>query len=108
MGGSSSNGRPAISCNSPEMNMQMRTTTYSLEVHQLPRPYRAGESLHNATRLHQYESVAPFGAFQVGQTFSNSRPDRYLGRIQHIHHWVGEGDGPHLLHRTILYVFNDG
>lgn len=88
--------------------MSMRNTIYSLEVHQLHRPYRASDSLQNATRLHQYESATPFGEFHVGETFSDSQPTKYLGRIQHVHHWLGESDGPHLMHRTILYVFNGG
>jgi hypothetical protein len=89
-------------------SMTMRTTTYSLEVHQLHRPYRAADSVQNATRVHEYESVTPFGEFHIGETFSDSSPTKYLGRIQHIHHWLGEGDGKSLMHRTILYVFNEG
>ena len=87
--------------------MNARNTVYSLEVHQLARPYRSADSLQNATRLHSYESATPFGTFHVGDTFSETRPTKYLGRIQHIHHWVGEGEGPGLVHRTVLYVFNE-
>lgn len=89
-------------------SMTMRSTTYALEVHQLHRPYRAADSVQNATRVHEYESVTPFGEFHIGETFSDSTPTKYLGRIQHIHHWLGEGEGRNLLHRTILYVFNEG
>ena len=89
------------------MNTNTRGVTYALEVYQLVRPYKSADSLQNATRLHSYESATSFGAFHVGETFSDSHPTKYLGRIQHIHHWVGEGEGPHLLHRTILYVFKD-
>ena len=95
----------AIAINTLAMNA--RTVTYALEVHQLTRPYRSADSVQNATHVHTYESSTPFGAFHVGDTFSDSHPTKYLGRIQHIHHWVGEGDGPSLLHRTLLYVFKD-
>ena len=88
--------------------MSMRKTVYSLEVYQLPKPFRSMDSVTGATRLHSYESATPFGEFHVGDTFSDSRPTKYLGRIQHIHHWVGEGDGPGLVHRIVLYIFNDG
>lgn len=88
--------------------MNTRQITHVLEVYQLPRPYRSADSLQNATRLHSYESAITFGPFHVGETFSDSHPTKYLGRIQHIHHWLGEGDGPGLVHRTLLYVFNEG
>ena len=87
--------------------MSIPKVTYALEIQQLSRPYRSADSLQNATRLHNYESATAFGAFHVGDTFSHSQPTRYLGRIQHIHHTVG-GDGSSVLHRTILYVFNEG
>ena len=88
--------------------MSTRNITFALEIYQLARPYRSADSLQNATRLHQYESATDFGVFHVGETFSDSHPTKYLGRIQHIHHWLGEGEGPNLVHRTILYVFNEG
>lgn len=90
------------------VNNNLRTTVYALEVYQLHRPYRNADSLQNATLLHHYESQTPFGQFHVGETFADSRPSKYLGRIQHIHHWLGEhDDGPQLVHRTIIYVFDD-
>jgi hypothetical protein len=88
--------------------MNARKTTYTLEVHKLARPYRSADSLQNATRLHSYESATPFGAFHVGDTYSDSRPTKYLGQIQHIHHWVGEGDGTEVVHRMVLYIFHEG
>jgi hypothetical protein len=87
--------------------MSVPKLTYALEIHQLARPYRSADSLQNATRLHSYESATPFGAFHTGDTLSQSQPTRYLGRIQHIHHSIGV-DGAGNLHRTILYVFNEG
>ena len=87
--------------------MNARHMTYMLEVHQLARPYRSAESLQNATRLHSYESAAPFDAFRVGDTYSHSSPTKYLGCIQHVHHSLGEGDGQQLVRRTVLYVFDD-
>ena len=77
-----------------------RRTAYALEVFQLHRPYRSAESLQNATRLHHYESDTDFGSFR------NSHPTKYLGVIQHVHHWLGEGDEGELVHRTLLYVFD--
>ena len=44
------------------------------------------------------------GSFRVGDTLSSSHPTKYLGVIQHVHHWVGEGDDGELIHRTLLYV----
>ena len=83
-----------------------RRTAYALEVYQLRRPYRNADSLQNATPLHHYESDTDFGSFRVGDTFSDSRPTKYLGVIQHVHHWLGEGEDGELLHRTLLYVFD--
>jgi hypothetical protein len=83
-----------------------RRTAYGLEVFQLHRPYRNADSLQNATRLHHYESDTDFGSFRVGDTFSDSHPTKYLGVIQHVHHWLGEGDDGELVHRTLLYVFD--
>ena len=88
--------------------MNAKKTTYALEVYQLQRPYRNPDSFQYATRVHSYESATPFGEFHVGDTFSDSHPTKYLGRIQHIHHWLGQGDEPGLLHKTILYIFNEG
>jgi hypothetical protein len=88
------------------LGMEARKTSYVLEIHQLARPYRSADSLQNATRLHSYESVAPFGNFHVGDTFSDTHPTKYLGRIQHIHHGLGQ-EGRDLIHRTVLYVFGD-
>lgn len=86
----------------------MRKTVYALEVYQLQKPYRAPESLQNATRLHSFESSTGIGEFHVGETYTESQPTRYLGTIQHIHHWFGEGEGTDLVHRTMLYVYNPG
>ena len=87
--------------------MNPRKTSYVVEIHQLQQPYRNADSLQKATRLLSYEAANPFGAFQIGQTLSQTRPTKYLGTIQHIHHWVGEDeDDTGLVHRTILYVFN--
>lgn len=87
--------------------MYVPKVTYALEVHQLSRPYRASESLQNATRLHSYEATTSFGAFHAGDTFSECYPTRYLGKIQHVHHSVG-ANGSDIVHRTVLYVFNEG
>ena len=86
--------------------MYVPKVIYALEVHQLARPYRSADSLQNATRLHNYEATTPFGAFHIGETLSHNRPTKYLGRIQHVHHSVGS-DGSDIVHRTILYVFNE-
>ena len=102
---------PALAVQSAGGNpstMNMRKTTYALEIYQLSRPYRSMDSLQNLTKLHSYESATDFGAFHAGDTFSDSHPTKYLGTIQHVHHWLGEGEGPDLLHRTVLYVFNEG
>ncbi len=88
--------------------MIARKTTYALEVYQLPRPFRSMDSVTGATRLHSYESSTDFGAFHKGDTFSDSQPTKYLGTIQQVHHWLGEGEGPDLVHRTVLYLFNEG
>ena len=85
-----------------------RQTNYALEVYQLSKPFRTMDSVTGATRLHSYESATDFGAFHKGDTFSDSQPTKYLGTIQHVHHWLGESDGPDLLHRTVLYLFNEG
>jgi hypothetical protein len=90
-----------------QMTMSARRTTYALEVYQLRQPYRSPDSLQSATRLHSYESATGFGAFHVGETFSDMRPTKYLGRIQHVHHWLGEGEEGDLVHRTVLYVFDE-
>lgn len=81
---------------------------FALEIHQLTRPYRSPDSLQNATRLHHYESATPFGAFHAGDTLSQTQPTKYLGRIHHVHHSIGGGDAAQVVHRTLLYVFNDG
>jgi hypothetical protein len=86
--------------------MASRRTAYALEVFKLHRAYKTADSLQNATRLHHYESAMDFGSFRVGDTFSDSHPTKYLGVIQHVHHWLGEGDDGELLHRTLLYVFD--
>ena len=88
--------------------MNAKNTAYALEVYQLQRPYRNQDSLQYVKHLHSYESATPFGEFHVGETFSDSHPTKYLGRIQHIHHWLGQDEGPHLVHKTILYIFNEG
>jgi hypothetical protein len=92
------------------MNLRMASTStvgrtvYSLEVYQLHYPYRDADSLQNSTLLHHYESQNPFGEFHVGDTFAHSRPSKYLGRIEHIHHWVGDDGGSAMTHRILLYV----
>lgn len=89
------------------MPISTKNCAYTLEVFQLPRAYRNEDSLQQATRLHAYDSGTPFGEFHIGETFSDSQPKKYLGRIQHIHHWVGESDDFPLLHKTILYIFHE-
>lgn len=88
--------------------MAMRKTTYALEVYQLSKPFRSMDSVTGALKLHSYESSTDFGTFQKGDTFSDSHPTKYLGTIQHVHHWLGPGEHDDVLHRTILYVFNGG
>ena len=83
-----------------------QNTVCQLEIHELARPYRDADSLQNSTQLHQFESPSGFGAFQVGETLSQSNPTKYLGTIQHIHHWLGEDEDGRLVHRTLLYVSN--
>ena len=85
-----------------------RKTVYSLEVYQLSKPFRTMDSVTGATRLHNYESATDFGTFHKGDTFSDSNPTKYLGTIQHVHHWLGDDEGPDIIHRTVLYVFNEG
>jgi hypothetical protein len=84
--------------------MARQNVAFELEIHDLHKPYRGPDSLQSATLVHKFESPTAFGSFQVGQTLSHMQPTKYLGTIQHIHHWIGEDDDMRLVHRTMLYV----
>lgn len=83
--------------------MTTKPVTYSLEIHQLHAPYSTQKSLERSTRLHMHEAEQPFGAFHVGETITDGPSLTYLGRIQHIHHWVGD-TGDEIRHGIALYL----
>ena len=85
----------------------MRITVYALETKNLQNPYRNQESLNNSTPLDSHESSTPFGAFHVGDGVSDGPSLRYLGNIQYIHHWIGDYGDDQILHKTILYLYDD-
>lgn len=79
--------------------------TYCLEVHQIHERYSDQESLANTTRLDLFESERPFGQFQVGATITDGEALKFLGRIEHIHYWIGKTSKDEFLHTTALYIY---
>jgi hypothetical protein len=82
--------------------MKPKTVLYGLNILRLPRPFRTQEDLANATALTSFEGNTPFGQINVGQTLSDS--SAYLGRVEHVHHTVGDYGDDKILQMTAVYV----
>jgi hypothetical protein len=86
--------------------MSPKTTIYTLAIVQLHRPYKMEDDLQHTTPLLSFESLTPFGSFHVGDGVAESGL-RSLGRIQHIHHGIGDYRDEQILHHTTLYLHPD-
>ncbi len=85
--------------------MKTKSTKYALEIKKLQGHYRNEESLKNSTELHSHESATPFATIHVGDTMSDGPSLSYLGRVEHIHHWIGDFGPDFILHKTMVYVY---
>ena len=86
--------------------MKLKTTIYTLAIVQLHRPYKTEDDLQNTTPLLSFESLTPFGSFHVGDGVAESGLT-FLGRIQHIHHGIGDYGDEQILHHATLYLHRD-
>jgi hypothetical protein len=80
-------------------------TTYSLEIHELDEPFSGVTDIDHATRVDIIDSDTPFGSFRCGETLHWMPDFRFMGEIQHIHHWVGKAGSSDVIHKTCLYLY---
>ena len=82
--------------------MANQIISYTLLLHQINHPYTSHESLGDSTPLQTYESASPFGALHVGETIADE--GNYAGKIEHIHHALGETHDGHITHVISVYL----
>ena len=85
--------------------MANHTTMYKLNIYQLDKPYSNQDSLSQSQLALSFESDMALGDFHVGETITSGPDLAYLGRIQHIHHSIGDYDDKRVLHEVQIYLF---
>jgi hypothetical protein len=90
-----------------EAGIKSKPPLYRLLIYLLEKPYKDQNQVEDLHLDLEFKSQEPFGSFNVGDTLTDGMGLKYLGEIQHIHHWIGSCDGE-WRHDTKLYLFSNG
>lgn len=86
--------------------MTTKPPVYGLFIYELEDPQMKLSDMNDLRATLEFESPCPFGPFNAGDTVTHGQALSYLGRIVHIHHWIGI-NADRWRHDTKLYCHPD-